>query len=137
MKKLKIYALFLILALAISNLGCAMVMHGSDRHITVKSEPADSRVRVNGILGKDGEPLRVPSQGYYSIAVEKDGYQPEYLSIQSRYHTGSLVLDILQVPIGLGMIWIMVDAVSGAMFKLDPDKYEVFLKPARNNDQLN
>jgi hypothetical protein len=138
MKKRKICVAFLslILALAISNLGCAMVMHGSDRFITVKSEPADSRVRVNGIMGKDSEPIRVPSQGYYSIMVEKEGYQPEYLSVSSRYHTGSLVLDILQVPIVLGFIWIMVDAFSGAWFKLDPDAYEVYLKSAGVNDQL-
>lgn len=116
------------LALPVSQLlfqGCATLIDGPTEKVHVKSQPAGAQVFLNGhAIGQTPLVTRVSRWGAHRVRIEMPGYQPFEIPLRktvSGYAQGNLFI---------GGVWIVVDAVTGAIFQLDvpPDRRAELLK---------
>ena len=124
-------------SIAVSLVGCASVMNGSDSAVTIASEPAGASFEVRDATGRMVHSGTTPNTvtlqngaGYfkgaeYSVLVKKDGYAPQTTTIKpsiSGWYFGNILLGGL-----IGMF--AVDPVTGAMFK-QPETSHTALAPS-------
>lgn len=128
----------IVIATAVSLLGlfgsgCASIVHGGARNVTINSQPAGAHVvitntRTGSAVHSGTTPMTVslsPKGGYfrgqaYTVSFKLDGYQPAEVQIKptmSAWYLGNVIFGGL---IGL----IVVDPLTGAMWNLSPDKIE-------------
>jgi hypothetical protein len=118
--------------------GCASIVHGGDRTVTVRSAPPGARVSVRTLEGSvvatATTPCTVrldPKRGYfkgqnYLVRLELAGYTPFELPLQpqvSGWYFGNILLGGV-----IGMV--AVDPVTGSMWNLQPDKLDIRLVAA-------
>lgn len=130
----------LLLGLAFTGSGCASILHGGSRSVTINSDPAGAKVRIvradNGWGVHNGvTPLTVslpPRRGYfkgqsYNVKIEMEGYQTVEVAIRptlSGWYLGNVIFGGL-----IGMI--VVDPLTGSMWNLSPDRIERTLSPSQ------
>lgn len=115
--------------------GCAAVFKGASEDVKVESSPSGAEVVVNGSpKGTTPMTLSLESKETYDFTFKKKGYEERHVSIGHSIGAGWVVLDVL-----LGIIPVVVDAVTGAWYKLDRnsisvqlDKVSVWLKELFN-----
>jgi hypothetical protein len=120
-----------------ASLGCASIMNGGSRSISMRSVPAGATISV---FKEDGEqvhsgttPLIVPlspGKGYfrgqaYTVRFEMNGYRPAELIIRpevSGWYFGNIIFGGL-----LGLL--IIDPATGSMWNLAPEKLEHTMTP--------
>lgn len=118
--------------------GCAFVMTGKTEKVTLASTPSEATYKITNYAGTVVEEGVTPSQinlkkgrAYfkgetYTLEIEKEGYKTERVLIDSEpngwYLFGNFIL-------GGVLGYVVVDPLTGAMFKLEPNKIEAQLKP--------
>ena len=115
------------------NSGCASIVHGGQRSISVATEPQGAKATIT----KAGEPETIsvhttpftvkldPKRGYfkgqsYNIALELPGYKSADVLLEpkiSGWFFGNILLGGL-----IGML--VVDPLTGSMWNLTPEKIE-------------
>jgi hypothetical protein len=94
--------------------GCATIIDGPRQRVSVKTQPAGAQVYLNGrLIGNTPATLVVSRWGLHRIRIEMPGYQPLELPLEKRFNGnagGNLYI---------GGGWIVVDALTGAIFQLD------------------
>jgi hypothetical protein len=105
-------------------MGCATIIHGTNQHISVNSSPQGAKVSVNGIpVATTPAKIKLSrSERSVNILIEKEGYKSQGV-IVSRKLSGWFFGNLL---IG-GWIGMIIDAVDGAMFRLEPSEINVVL----------
>lgn len=106
--------------------GCATIVNGSTQTVEITSDPPGAKA----IVLPGGKELMTPAAAFlerkrvHTVLFELDGYQPAtgYLD-----RTASNVT-VWNVVLG-GLIGILVDHSTGAVFRLIPDPLHVDLKP--------
>lgn len=133
---------FLLLISSFSLFGvmsCASIIHGKSQDIFISSQPKGAKISVDdkdyGLTPKtlglprmgrmDGEPS---SKKEYKITITLDGYMP-YETILQRKVDGWFFGNLL---VG-GIIGIVVDAVTGSMYKLTPNQISAQMKMSGAN----
>jgi hypothetical protein len=129
------------LTLCISLVGCASIISGGAKKITLNTTPPGAKVTIYDKSGKVISTNQTPaivsldrSQGYfrgqeYRIVIEKPGFKPSELRVRSTingWYFGNIFFGGL-----IGMI--IVDPLTGAMFTLSPDHIEQTLTPAQRS----
>lgn len=123
----------LIVGTALFTSGCASIVHGGSRTVTVNSQPAGAKVSIlkadsGDAVHSGATPLTVsldPRRGYfkgqsYLVRMELEGYQTEEITLRpqlSGWYIGNVVFGGL---IGL----VVVDPLTGSMWNLSPDKLD-------------
>jgi hypothetical protein len=115
--------------------GCASIVHGGNRSITINTKPsgATASIRKSGggiadVVAVERTPCTVsldPKGGYfrgqsYTLRLEMPGYKVTEIELTPRmsgWYWGNLVLGGL-----IGMI--AVDPATGAMWNIEPDNIE-------------
>jgi len=113
--------------------GCASIVHGGSRTITVSTQPSGAKATITKYGTGDAvhsglTPLTVslsPRRGYfkgqsYSVRLELAGYKTDEVLIRSElsgWYWGNIIFGGL-----IGMI--AVDPATGAMWNLSPDKLD-------------
>src|SRR4051812_4496644 len=94
--------------------GCATWIDGPTEKVYVKSQPAGARVLLNGrAIGQTPLTAVVSRWGVHRVRIEMAGYKPFDVPLQKTvndYASGNLFI---------GGVWIVVDAVTGAIFQLE------------------
>jgi hypothetical protein len=123
---------FLMLCL----MGCASIVDGRGRKISVRSEPSDAKVTVFNSKGTELNSQQTPatfllerSTGYFSganyrLVIEKPGYVPTEVALKSTidgWYFGNIIFGGV---IGL----LIIDPATGAMWTLSPRDVDVALK---------
>ena len=104
--------------------GCATVFKGTREPVDFNSDPTGAEVYVNGsLMGKTPVTLKLESKIEYTIEFRKEGYDPKTYTITNHVGAGWIVLDIL-----FGVVPVVVDAVTGAWYKLDEDAVNAILE---------
>lgn len=133
---------FLLLISSFSLFGvmsCASIIHGKSQDIFISSQPKGAKISVDdkdyGLTPKtlglprmgrmEGEPS---SKKEYKITITLDGYMP-YETILQRKVDGWFFGNLL---VG-GIIGIVVDAVTGSMYKLTPNQISAQMKMSGAN----
>lgn len=107
---------FLPLCLALAIGGCATIMQGSSEQISVASTPTGAQVFVDGReAGITPMIANLSRKDRHVLSIRMDGYRPYELPIArsvSGWVAGNLVFG--------GVPGLIVDAVTGGMYKLTP-----------------
>ncbi len=94
--------------------GCATVMNGPRQEIRVRSKPDAAQVFLNGRrIGTTPATAFVSRWGNHRVRIEMPGYQPYEVVLEKKFNdnaAGNLLI---------GGVWIVVDALTGAIFRLD------------------
>lgn len=120
--------------------GCASIVHGGSRSMTINSQPSGAKVTIakadSGQLVHSGTtPLTVmldPKRGYfkgqtYKVRFELPGYNAAEVAVEPKltgWYWGNIIFGGL-----IGMI--VVDPLTGSMWNLAPDKIEQPLTAAQ------
>jgi hypothetical protein len=98
--------------------GCATIIHGSTQVMAIQSNPAGATVAINGIRSaQTPASITLPRKQTHSLEISLDGFRPFQMQLQrgtSGWVWGNLVFG--------GLIGLVVDASSGAMYKLTPEQ---------------
>ncbi|HWV57515.1 MAG TPA: PEGA domain-containing protein [Longimicrobiales bacterium] len=114
----KLRTLVLTVAALITIGGCATIMQGTTQAVGVSSQPAGARIRVNGTeFGVTPAVLQLKRKDNHVVVIELDGYQP-YTATFTRSLSGWVLGNLV---FG-GLIGLVVDAASGALYKLSPEQ---------------
>ena len=127
-----------LLSVAALTGGCASIVHGGSRTVTITTQPAGAKATITKSDTADAvhsglTPLTVslePKRGYfkgqsYSVRFELAGYKTEEVALRaelSGWYWGNLLFGGL-----IGML--VVDPVTGSMWNLSPDKLDRTLSP--------
>jgi len=119
--------------------GCATIVHGGPRSVSVASTPSGAKVsifdRSNALVQQSTTPFiaQLPTRyGYfkgqqYRLVFELPAHQSAAVSLKSTvsgWYAGNLLFGGL-----IGML--IVDPLTGAMYNLTPDKIEQPLTPSQ------
>ena len=131
------------LAVFVSTSGCASIMSGSRKNVSIKSNPTGAHVTVADKKGREVASLTTPcvanlkrSAGFfvgasYDATIEKQGYQSQRVHISATgnpWTMGNLVFGGL---VGL----LIVDPATGGMFGLTPSEINANLVPASKQSE--
>ena len=127
-ESLTLLTLLLVLPLA----GCATIMGGSTQLIQVTSAPAEAMITSDPESGTFTTPasLELERKYSYTLTATKDGYRPATARLTKKMRVGSLIGDILLFPIG-----VIVDAITGAWYELQPAVVTLVLEQANPLDE--
>jgi len=134
-----IVKMILILLATVMLSGCASIVAGSHREISIRSTPSDAVVSIQEreskqIVHKGQTPLIVPLStkgGYfkskqYDVTISKEGYATKTINIDSflsGWYAGNIILWPVAVIGGL-----IIDPLTGAMWSLTPKNIDAILE---------
>ena len=106
--------------------GCASIIHGSTQALAVQSNPSGAAIAVNGVRNaQTPATLSLDRKSPHSLEITLDGYRPFQMQLQrgtSGWVWGNIVFG--------GLIGLVVDASTGAMYKLSPEQVNAQLEGA-------
>lgn len=107
--------------------GCATITRGTTDTLVVESDPPGALVRLsNGMRGKTPASFVVPRRGGFSVHIERPGYEPVEVAVNSRVAGAGAAGMAGNVVVG-GIIGVAVDAGTGAMYDVTPNPIRVNL----------
>ncbi len=118
-----------VLALVVG--GCATILTGTQQDILFTSSPTSAKVVVkssNGMEvfnGTTPATVKLPKKEEYAVTISMDGYQSVTLPISQSFQS----LYLGNIICG-GLIGLVIDAVNGAMWTLEPETVAVSLSTA-------
>ena len=130
---------FACIGLALLASGCASIVHGGNRSITINSEPSGAKAIVTktggDVITVQNTPCTVsldPRCGYfkgqqYHLRLELPGYRTEEIELTpslSGWYFGNILLGGL-----IGMV--VVDPLTGSMWNIEPAKIQQKLSPGQ------
>jgi hypothetical protein len=114
-----------LLCLAVLTAGCATVTTGRTQKVAVDSNPQGAKVTTNtGYKGETPCCFDLERWKKHVIKISKPGFKTSEMTLK-RAMCGSTLGNVL-CP---GVLFISVDAVSGAMYKLVPENVNAELVP--------
>ncbi len=124
--------LLLIIIIALGSIRCATIIHGSSQHVSISSSPTNATVNVDGlVIGETPIITELERNDKHLIEISLHGYEPYQLAL-SRDVSGWIAGNIL---FG-GFVGLAVDAITGAMYKLDPEHVHADLKASHSQASL-
>jgi hypothetical protein len=106
--------------------GCASIIHGSTQEISIQSNPSGAVIAVNGVRNaQTPATLSLPRKSAQALEITLDGYRP----FQMQLHRGTSGWVWGNIVFG-GLIGLVVDASTGAMYKLTPEQVAAQLQSA-------
>ncbi|WP_430966574.1 PEGA domain-containing protein [Spongiimicrobium sp. 2-473A-2-J] len=99
-------------------MGCATIISGSRQTIKVASIPSSATVYINEVeVGKTPVERSLKRNQEYQVLIKLDGYQPYETLISKEFNAWYLG----NILIG-GIIGLIIDPITGAMYKLTPEE---------------
>jgi hypothetical protein len=129
----KQFLFFLVIALLVQ--GCALIINGKRQSVNFASTPSGAVLTVDGTdRGKTPALLDLNRDQSHTVKIQLEGYQPFEMKMErkvSGWVWGNILLG--------GIIGLIVDASTGAMYKLTPEQVNgslVLNKVSMKQDQL-
>ncbi len=114
---------FLLILMSITEAGCATMFMGKNQFIKIESDPPGATVKVGDDTAITPAIVLLRRKDDYVAVIEKQGYEPIYSKIESRFNYGMFLNLLILFPPGM-----IVDAVTGASWSLSPDNLNVKLR---------
>jgi len=127
----------LVVVATVQLTGCATIIDGTKQDIAITSAPSDATVTIQDEHGQTILSRKTPctvslkrGDGFfqgadYRVVVEKEGYAPFQGHVRSRLNAGWYLAGNFLFGGLVG--WFIVDPLTGAMWKLDPEKVNAYL----------
>jgi hypothetical protein len=115
----------LLLVLLAATTGCGAILNGTRQNITATSAPDGATVSTNpgGLQFTTPTTMNLERKNEYTLLFTKAGYRSTALQVQRRLQALIVVLDVLLT----GLVGVVVDAATGAWYKLAPEDAVVTL----------
>ena len=124
---MKILSAMALVALSLTASGCGTILHGGNEQILIQSEPSGAEVFNSGVrIGRTPMTATLPRSSAHTLTFRLDGYDEESFQISRGIDGLALVGDIL-----LGIVPIVIDFATGAVYNLSPDQAIVVLRESR------
>lgn len=113
----KITVSLLVISLSIILAGCATIISGSKQSVKIYSTPSDATVSINNVV-VGNTPLTKDisrKEKSVSIKIELDGYETYTTSLERKFNAwflGNIIFG--------GIIGIIIDPITGAIYKFEP-----------------
>ena len=121
---MKSYPVLFILLFALLSISCATIVHGVNQPVNFNSQPGGATVIIDGNkLDQTPCLLELERKISHLVEISLDGYETKTIEIKkelSGWVAGNILLG--------GLIGLAVDAITGAMYKLEPDLVSVQLE---------
>lgn len=121
--------------LAVSNAGCATIVKGGKTTLEVHSPTPNAEITIKSFSGPEvysgPSPAKVvvAKDQQYTVEVKADGYKPRKQAVTKSVSGWMFGNVIWVIPILWG-VGIAVDAMSGALWTLDPETQTLALAKA-------
>lgn len=120
----KFMSVFLVFSTLLLISGCATIFKGNKEEVNFHSEPQGADVYIDGVMmGTTPMTLKLESKKTYAIEFRKEGYPTTTHQISNSIGAGWIILDILA-----GLVPIIIDAATGAWYKLDQNNVNKILR---------
>ena len=108
--------------------GCGTIFGGTTELVSIQTTPPGVSVTTVPATGTLTTPASVALErkNNYALTFMADGYESTEFQIRHEMRTGILVADILLT----GLIGVVVDAVTGGWYKLEPKTVSLSLQSA-------
>jgi hypothetical protein len=118
-------ALVCLLATVPFATGCGVIFGGTRQTIRATSSPEGASVETTpaSIGYKTPTTLNLERKNSYVLTFSMPGYTSQKAELQRSLRTGIVIADVLLT----GLVGIVIDAVTGAWYKLSPDVANVTL----------
>lgn len=115
----------LLVIVPFTSAACGLVFGGSRQNIRVDSTPRNAAVVTDPASSQATTPttLNLQRNRSYALTLSAAGYAPKTVDLQRKMRVGILVLDIV-----CGLVPVIVDAATGAWWKLEPSEAMITLE---------
>lgn len=104
--------------------GCATIMSGTTQKVSVSSQPGGATAKVdNNMSAKTPAVFTLERKSDHTIEISKEGYKTTTVLLKKTFNgatTGNILLG--------GIIGTGIDAASGSMNKLIPERVDIVLE---------
>ncbi|WP_434035250.1 PEGA domain-containing protein [Formosa sp. 4Alg 33] len=112
---------------------CATIISGSRQQVEINSDPNSAIVYINGAeIGKTPVQKNLKRNQDYRIVLKVDGYKPYETRLDKKFNAWY----IGNIAFG-GLIGLIVDPITGAIFKLKPQEFDGSPKPGTTHHTKN
>ncbi|CAL68013.1 PEGA domain-containing protein [Christiangramia forsetii] len=105
---------------------CATIVSGSKQTVKFNSEPKAATVYINEIpIGKTPVEKKLKRNQKYQVLIKMEGYQTYETTLSKKFnewYIGNVIFG--------GLIGLVVDPITGAMYKLTPNELSSNLIPS-------
>lgn len=114
----------LVAVLTVSVSACGLVFGGTRQNIRLDASPTAS-IKTQPVTSDYTTPASISLERSknYTVTFAATGYQPKTLEVQRSIRGGIVVLDII-----CGLVPVIIDAATGAWYKLTPEVSSVTLQ---------
>lgn len=127
MKLNAFFSLICTMAIIVTQAGCATIVSGKTQDVMIKSDPPGATIRIDEIVsGTTPMMANLVRKKRHNITVTKEGYQ-EVSRATTRGFNGWYIGNII---FG-GIIGLIVDPITGAMYDVEPEEIIVSLPEAK------
>ncbi|MER3552983.1 MAG: hypothetical protein C4331_01135, partial [Meiothermus sp.] len=103
--------------------GCALLFKGDSQVVPLNSDPSGAEVFLDGQrIGVTPVQIPLKTNKSYTLTFRKDG-QERTVILQNQIGALWVVLDVVS-----GLVPLIIDAATGAWYKLNPGQVNVVLK---------
>lgn len=116
-----------LVVLSVSLSACGLVFGGSRQVVRINSTPTNATIRTAPATADAVTPsfLRLQRNRSYAVTIAAPGYASATIELERKMRVGIVVLDIV-----CGLVPVIVDAATGAWYKLEPNETTVTLTKA-------
>ena len=103
---------------------CATILSSTTQRVNFTTTPPDAKVYINDIeVGKTPLLKDLKRNGKYLIKLELEGHKPHLINLEKKFNPVVLANILLG-----GVVGLIVDIATGAIYVLSPDEINIFLK---------
>jgi hypothetical protein len=106
------------LALALLATNCATIVSGSKQNVNFSSNPSSATIFIDEVeVGKTPFEIKLARKSEHSIMIKLEGYQTYETKLTKKFNAwyiGNILFG--------GLIGIIIDPITGAMYNLSPDQ---------------
>lgn len=108
------------LALALLTTSCATIVSGSKQNVKFSSNPSTATIFIDEVeVGKTPFEIKLARKSEHSVMLKLEGYQTYETKLTKKFNAWFLG----NILIG-GLIGIIIDPITGAMYNLSPDQVD-------------
>lgn len=128
----KLLVMLMVVAVVLVS-GCATVVNTTMQDVEISSTPANAKVYVDGqLVGQAPLSHKLLRKENHTVRLELEGYNDHEMTLErsvSGWVWGNIVIG--------GLIGLVVDSVSGGIYKLTPGQVEAEMEPTAATGMLN
>lgn len=98
--------------------GCGTIFNGTNQSVNIVSNPLDAKIFVDGSeVGSTPMKVQLSRKENHIIKLELENYEPKIITVNretSNWFIGNCIFG--------GLIGMAIDAISGGMYRLEPEE---------------